>query len=99
MGWPFGELALSKELDELRDNIQEYFGALNEIRFGLQVAVPQKPPTLIFFEQMDEFNRLPMAGGLLDQPYILMRELKIVAEVRSVFLASLKAQQSQPQGG
>jgi len=69
------------------------------LRFGLQVPVPPKPTTLIFFEQMQEFNTLPCAGGLLDQPYILVRELKIVAEIKMVFQASLAAQQPQPQGG
>lgn len=98
MGWPFGELKLSDALDELRQSIGEYFGALNELRFGLQVAVPPKPSSLIFFEQMEEFNTLPYAGGLLNQPYILMRELKIVAEMKQVFQATLAAQQ-KPQGG
>lgn len=79
----------------MRKDLEGYFGALNEIRYGLQTVVPEKPQTLVFFEQIEEFRTLPKSGGLLDQPYILMRELKIVAEVRNVFEALIRANQAQ----
>jgi len=98
LGRPFGELELSKALDKLREDLEGYFGALNELRYGLNVAVPEKPQSLTFFEQMEEFRSLPKAGGLLDQPFILMREMKLCVEVRDIFAAFARAQQKQPGG-
>jgi len=68
------------------------------LRYGLNVAVPEKPQSLTFFEQMEEFHSLPKAGGLLDQPYILMREMKLCVEVRDIFATLIRAQQKPPGG-
>ena len=99
MARPFGELKLAERYDELRNELQNYYGAINEIRYGLQVRVPEKPDVLIYLEQIETLHALPRKGGLEDQPYILMREIHIAAEIRDVFQAMWQQQQAQqPQG-
>ena len=42
-------------------------------------------------EQIETYNQLPYEGGLMAQPAILMKELAIVVQVRTVFQKSLPA--------
>jgi len=92
LGRPFGEYELEKLLHELEETLMNYFGAQNEIRLGLSAIIPEKPQALIYLEQREEFRALPFGGGFLDQPYILMMEMKRCADIRNIFTAIQKQQ-------
>lgn len=98
MGRPFGEYELDKLLHELEETLMNYFGTQNEIRLGLNAIVPEKPQALIYLEQREEFGALPFGGGFLDQPYILMMEMKRCADIRSVFTSFHKQQSPKDPG-
>ena len=89
MGRPFGQLELAKQLDKLREDLGEYYGAINMLRMGLHTKVPEKPAAVMIQDQIDTYNELPYEGGLMAQPATLMKELAIVVQVRTVFEASL----------
>ena len=61
------------------------------LRMGLQTKVPEKPAAVMIQEQIETYNQLPYEGGLMAQPAILMKELAIVVQVRTVFQKSLPA--------
>lgn len=59
-----------------------------------------KPEALVFFEQIKSSGHLLFEGGLLDQPYITMMELRVCEEVVDVFEqidARNRAQEAQRQ--
>jgi len=57
--------------------------------------VPDKPKILVYLEQMETFNALPYSGGIMNQPYILIGELKQCSDIRSLFEALMRSQQKQ----
>lgn len=96
MGWPFGEIKLAKLLDGLRVDLENYFGAVNMKKMNLPVPnMPDKPGELILQEQIEAYGVLPFPGGLMAQPSILMRSLRIVQDIRTIFSRMAKP---KPQG-
>ena len=98
MGWPFGEIKFAKHLEELREELESWYGQINELRMGVRPEKHvEKPYVAIVLEQMEQFGHLPEAGSINDQPLYLMRELELAKQVRTVFENSyrtyLKARQ------
>lgn len=80
MGKPGGS-ALEGELQKLAEDIDEYRGALNEVRLGARSAakLPEKPEVLILYEQIKELGIPLVDGGLIDQPHIFMEQYAVCA--------------------
>ena len=59
-------------LEKLTDEIDEYFGALNELKLGIRKISQVPPPPYIFllYMQTKEMGVPLVEGGLQDQPYI-----------------------------
>lgn len=57
------------------------------------VAKPEPPDELKLLWQIERYKALPLAGGLLDQPAILMRQMNICINARDSVLAVLKSVQ------
>ena len=93
MGRPGGGRKLRGLLAELEEQLLHYFGTLAEISMGLSVKVPEKPRILAYVEQFEHMNIPFVAGGLLDQPFILMEMVHKCMEVRAVMEAANRAQQ------
>lgn len=89
MGRPFGELKLAKIFEDFEVELQNYYGAVNQRKMNIPVDMPEKPRAVIIQEQIEEYDELPFPGGLMAQPHILMRELKLVIRVRNIFTQSL----------
>jgi hypothetical protein len=62
----------------------------------------EKPYVAMLLEQMDSFNHLPEAGSLNDQPHILMREIELAKQIKTMFDNSyrnyVRSQQRPPEG-
>jgi hypothetical protein len=96
LGWPFGEIALSKRFDELENALMEFYGNINARRMGVPgVQIGEKPRAVIYQEQFDDYGVLPNAGGTLDQPNILMKEMRLVKRIRDLFEQSFLASRTQ----
>jgi hypothetical protein len=85
LGWPFGQIKLSKKFEKLAEELENYYGAINAIRMNVQMAIPDKPEALLLLEQIETYDQLLYPGGIMNQPYILMRELRIVVQIRTAF--------------
>jgi hypothetical protein len=72
-----------------REDLYNYFGTLNEIKVGAASAskLPEKPEALLLYEQCKELGVPVFAGGIVDQPHILVQFFKICADVSTVFNA------------
>ncbi|MCD6347022.1 MAG: hypothetical protein J7L96_06325 [Bacteroidales bacterium] len=55
-------------------SIKNYYGSLNEIRYGIRKKALEKPDALKLYEQTNRFSNTLVEGGIMDQPYIFMRE-------------------------
>ena len=67
------------------EELEEYYGKLNELRNGLTVGEIVTPEILIYLE-MCESNGIPLVeGGLLNQPHIFLIEASIARTKRSMF--------------
>lgn len=51
---------------------------------------PVIPPELLILWDIDDYNKLPWDGGLMDQPDILMMLLKVCRHARDVVLADVE---------
>lgn len=76
-----GGRKLAQSLQALREALGNYYGALNQLRMGLKVSVPEKPKALIRYEQCQELGTTFVGGGIVDQPYLWMQEYKIVSDM------------------
>lgn len=72
-------------LDKLREELQDYFGALNEIRAGVNREVPRPPEAYVKLQQCERLGLPLMEGGLMDQPHIWLLEVGVIREVERVF--------------
>lgn len=87
MGRTGGGSELRGALRKLEQDLENYFGALNELSMGLPgltVKVPEKPKILAYIEQFEQLHTPFVSGGLFDQPYILMEMVNVVFRVRNM---------------
>jgi hypothetical protein len=84
---------LNELLDNLRYEIAEYYGAIEEIKMGLIRQVPRKPDTLATFDQIREMNLQMIDGGLYDQPYIWLLEYAVCLQEQRVYQSQSSQQE------
>jgi hypothetical protein len=93
-----GGSKLKGALQELRNGILDYFGALNMIEEGLKPDGPAaKPEALVLYEQIKDMGTPLVAGGIRDQPHIWMMEYRVCDEevtIRKARRAALEKQRN-----
>jgi hypothetical protein len=78
-------------MDALREELENYFGMVNEIRMGLSVTPVPKPPELIMYEQVVGMGIPLLAGGVMDQPHIWLMQYALIRNVKDMFDAIASA--------
>ncbi len=69
-------------LDELKEEIRNYYGFLNEAMVLKNNTLPRKPQALINYELVKKSPIPLIAGGIMDQPYIWSLQFEVIeAEV------------------
>jgi hypothetical protein len=94
VGRPFGKITLALGLEELAQAVEDFEGALNQQAMKLPVEIPEKPEAMILDEQIRSSGLPLMSGGIMDQPYITMKEIQTVRNVRELY-AFLRKQQEE----
>jgi hypothetical protein len=85
---PIGGSIVGGYLDDLANGVRDYFGALNEIKQGLQgVKIPERPEALIRYEMVKSTGLPLKSGGLLDQPHIWLLEYDCVDNIKRIMTA------------
>jgi hypothetical protein len=91
-----GEAWLRQALDRLRDEIRDYYGALNEIEMGLKPArMPEKPEALVLYEQCQTLGIPLVQGGVRDQPHIWLMEVAVCVQERELWQTLREASRRQ----
>lgn len=81
-----GKGLLHLMLEELREEIRNYYGALNERAMGLKPSGNfEKPEALVRYEQCKDMGIPLIQGGVMDQPHIWLKEWAICAQETQVF--------------
>jgi hypothetical protein len=84
-------------LEKLTQELEDYLGSINELKDGLRKDLLPKPAELILYELVKSTGLPLVQGGLLDQPYLWLRQWEIIETVKKVYSALDKqAQASQP---
>ena len=78
-----GPRRVGGSLKRLRQEVLDYFARVEEVDSdvaitGLPPQYPPAPKLLVLFNRCEDWNCLPLAGGLLDQPAYLMMALDAV---------------------
>jgi len=84
---PIGGSIIGGYLDELTDQLRDYYGALNEIKQGLTVKIPERPEALKRYEQCKSTGLPLVSGGLQDQPHIWLMEYDVVDNIKRIMTA------------
>lgn len=63
---------------------------MNELALGVQRKLPEKPEILVYLDQIQFTGHLIWKGGLSDQPYIFMIELKKAHDKKSLYETMLR---------
>lgn len=80
-----GEKVAGRLLEELENELVEYFGQCNEVKAKIRGIPPQKPDTLSVFD-MCEHQRLPLVeGGLMDQPHFWLLQCEKIIQTKKKF--------------
>jgi hypothetical protein len=82
-------------LQELRDEIGNWYGAIAEKKAGLVVNMPEKPDALVLYEQVREMGIPLVIGGIRDQPHIWMMEYRVCDTEVNIWNA-IQASQNNP---
>lgn len=83
------------ELGALSEALENYFGAIAEIKEGLRVDLPEKPDALVFYEQVKELRMPLVEGAIMDQPHIWMMEYKLCDNQVKIWNAISEAAKKQ----
>jgi hypothetical protein len=67
-----------ERLDNIRLEIQEYYGAINELKAHATSKVPMKPGYLEAYEMIKEMRIPLVTGGLIDQPHLWLLEYQTI---------------------
>lgn len=81
------------KLKELETALVDFFGALNQVKEGMHVTIPDKPEVLEKLEQCESLGIPLIHGGLMDQPHIFLLEVGVVRNVRETFAVTEEIQQ------
>lgn len=74
------------KLQELREALDTYFGALNQAKEGLFLGeIPDKPEALKKLEQCESLGIPLVSGGVMDQPHVWLLEMGVVIDTRKTF--------------
>lgn len=75
-----GGITYLERLDNIKLQIREYYGELNELKLGATRKVPTKPSFLSAYEMINKL-RIPLVdGGLMDQPSLWLLEYEIIEQ-------------------
>lgn len=94
---PPGGIELSERLKKLEATLRDYYGALNEMRMGLNAKIPPKPKSLVEYERCQALGLPLVQGGVAGQPYIWLQEIAVIIEQKELFelLEQRQRQQSE----
>ncbi len=75
-------------MQELREELDLWFGFGNEMKLAVVQVVttkpPKKPTSLRSLEQCEAFGALPQEGGIDDQSYIWLQAVRECIKVRNL---------------
>jgi hypothetical protein len=77
MGHAGGTIIID-QLQQIRDELREYFGSLNEVKFGARSRPLPRPDKLIVYEAVQKSGLPLLAGGFMDQPWIWMEIFEVI---------------------
>lgn len=72
-------------LKTLRQELEDYFGSINELKDGLRKDLLPKPAELSLYEMVKSTGLPLVAGGLLDQPHIWLMQWEVIESVKSLY--------------
>lgn len=86
----------------MRDELEEYFGGINELRMGASVELPVRPAELTLYQQCKSANLPLIAGGLLDQPHMWLDIVELIESIQKLYTiegqGSSNRKQKEPVG-
>ena len=92
-----GKLVLAERYEAILDDYLTYFGLLDEQKngghYGVRIDNPH-PMLYALHQQMERWHSLPLPGGLLDQPVVLMHDL--IALDSALAIRARQTQSQQP---
>lgn len=95
MGWSLGGIIFEGELNELRNQLDKYYGFVGELDLGvIKPKVVNKPKALKSLEQCETFSTLPESGGTEDQSYIWLQTIAVCRHTRALHAAIRKQNRS-----
>ena len=78
-------------MNELRNQLDEYYGYIGELDLGvIKPKAVKKPKALKSLEQCEAFNALPESGGTEDQSYIWLQAAAVCRHTRALHAAIRK---------
>jgi hypothetical protein len=95
---PSGGSFVAGKLEELEKALVDYYGAINELREGLNVPVPEMPEALEKLEQCEALGIPLVGGGVMDQPHIWLLEIGVIYSVKRTYAMVEQASQQQHGG-
>lgn len=91
-----GKKVVEGGLRRLREELQDYFGALNELQAGIKgTKIPDQPEALKKWRQCQTLGLPLCSGGVMDQPHIWLMEIAVVIEMQQLFAALERAAAEQ----
>lgn len=85
MGWRKGGIIFEGELNKLRGQLDDYYGYVGEVDFGItKPKVVKKPKALKSLEQCEALGALPGSGGTEDQSYIWLQTVALCRHARDL---------------
>lgn len=73
-----GKQIISDEIKKIREEIEQYYGELNELKMGARGKPPKKPDSLLMYEIVKDTGLPILSGGYIDQPYLLTLYFSVI---------------------
>lgn len=95
MVWCLGGSLVARGLEELRQALEDFYGSINEYQALVEsqpnlastITIPDKPTSLILWEQCQAFGLPLLSGGVADQPHLWLEEVAVIRQTQQLFSA------------
>jgi hypothetical protein len=76
-----GKRIITDRVEKIRNDVEQFYGELNELRMGARGTPPVKPDILVLYETLKESGLPIVAGGYVDQPFLTTLYLEAAGEM------------------
>ena len=80
-----GGRIVAEGLELLTEELDNYFGAISQLKSGTTIILPEMPEALVYYYMCNDMKMSLVEGGIYDQPHIWLLEYGICQKRKEIY--------------